>query len=147
MPPEVRFSTQNISSPAPTSKSKIQALCINSVVVVIQSGKKVFSQPLIVQVLPLKKMRPVIFIIGIPQLWETKWEKKKKSRKSNCLIFKEFICKLWWKISILSITKGHLNTLLYPLLAMTGQTFSVSLHKGFTHCCWYFGPFLHADLL
>uniref|UniRef100_A0A4W5LTA6 Inositol 1,4,5-trisphosphate receptor n=1 Tax=Hucho hucho TaxID=62062 RepID=A0A4W5LTA6_9TELE len=28
-----------------------------------------------------------------------------------------------------------------------GQTFSVSLHKVFTHCCWYFGPFLHADLL
>ncbi len=33
-----------------------------------QWGKKVFSQPSIVQVLPLKKMRPVIFIIGIPQL-------------------------------------------------------------------------------
>lgn len=28
-----------------------------------------------------------------------------------------------------------------------GQMFSVSLHKVFTHCCWYFGPFLHADLL
>ncbi len=35
---------------------------------IIQWGKKVFSQPPIVQVLPLKKMRPVIFIIGIPQL-------------------------------------------------------------------------------
>ncbi len=36
-------------------------------------GKKVFSQPPIVQVLPLKRWeRPVIFIIGIPQLWETK---------------------------------------------------------------------------
>ncbi len=32
-------------------------------------GQKVFSQPPIVQVLPLKKMRgPVIFITGIPQL-------------------------------------------------------------------------------
>ena len=41
----------------------------------------------------------------------------KKSRKSHCLIFKEFICKLWWKISIWSITKtsgdwlGHSRTL------------------------------------
>ncbi len=36
----------------------------------IQWGKNVFSQPPTVQVLPLKKMRerPVIFIIGIPQL-------------------------------------------------------------------------------
>ncbi len=57
--------------------------------------------------------RPVIFIIGIPQLWETKYNKK--SRKSHCRIFKEFICKLWWKISIWSITKFHLNTLLYTL--------------------------------
>ncbi len=55
--------------------------------------------------------RPVIFIIGIPQLWET----NKKSRKSHCRIFREFICKLWWKISIWSITKFHLNTLLYTL--------------------------------
>ncbi len=28
----------------------------------------------------------------------------KKSRKSHCRIFKEFICKLWWKISIWSPT-------------------------------------------
>ncbi len=36
---------------------------------VLQWGKKVFSQPPIVQVLPLKKMREAcIFIIGIPQL-------------------------------------------------------------------------------
>uniref|UniRef100_A0A672K2X4 Complement C3-like n=1 Tax=Sinocyclocheilus grahami TaxID=75366 RepID=A0A672K2X4_SINGR len=28
----------------------------------------------------------------------------------------KFICKLWWKISIWSITKFHLNTLLYTLL-------------------------------
>ena len=27
-----------------------------------------------------------------------------------------------------------------------GQTLSVSLHKVFTHCCWYFGPFLHAEV-
>ncbi len=46
--------------------------------------------------------RPVIFIIGIPQLWET--NNNKKSRKSHCSIFKEFICKLWWKISIWSPT-------------------------------------------
>ncbi len=30
--------------------------------------------------------------------------KKNKSRKSHCRIFKEFICKLWWKISIWSPT-------------------------------------------
>ncbi len=41
--------------------------------------------------------------------------RKKKSRKSHCRIFKEFICKLWWKISIWSITKFNLNTLLYTL--------------------------------
>ena len=68
----------------------------------LQWGKKVFSQPPIVQVLPLKKMRPVIFIIGTLQLWQTKREKK--SRKSHCRIFYEFICKLWWKISIWSPT-------------------------------------------
>ena len=68
----------------------------------IQWGKKVFSQSSIVQVLPLKKMRPVIFTIGTLQLWQTKWEKK--SRKTHCRIFYEFICKLWWKISIWSPT-------------------------------------------
>ena len=46
--------------------------------------------------------RPVIFIIGTLQLWQTKWERK--SRKSHCRIFNEFICKLWWKISIWSPT-------------------------------------------
>uniref|UniRef100_A0AAZ3PFV0 Reverse transcriptase domain-containing protein n=1 Tax=Oncorhynchus tshawytscha TaxID=74940 RepID=A0AAZ3PFV0_ONCTS len=38
----------------------------------IQWGKKVFSQPPIVQVLPLKDERPVIFIIGTLQLCQTK---------------------------------------------------------------------------
>ena len=57
--------------------------------------------------------RPVIFIIGTLQLWLTKWEKK--SRKSHYRIFNEFICKLWWKISIWSRTKVYLNTLLYTL--------------------------------
>ena len=86
--------------------------------------------------------RPVIFIIGTLQLWETKWEKKKSSKSH--LIFKEFICKLWWKISIWSITKVHL----IPFVGNDrGQTFSVSLHRVLTHCCWYFGPFLHAHLL
>ncbi len=31
------------------------------------------------------------------------------------LLHTEFICYLWWKISIWSITKFHLNTLLYTL--------------------------------
>ena len=46
--------------------------------------------------------RPVIFIIVTLQLWQTTWEKK--SRKSHCRILNEFICKLWWKISIWSPT-------------------------------------------
>ncbi len=80
----------------------------------IQWGKKVFSQPPIVQVLPLKKMREACnchhrYTSTMRQ------NKKQKSRKSHCRIFKEFICKWWWKISIWSITKFHLNTLLYTL--------------------------------
>ena len=46
---------------------------VNVVTVLYYRGnKKVFSQPPIVQVLPLKKMRPVIFIIGTLQIWQTK---------------------------------------------------------------------------
>ncbi len=81
----------------------------------IQWGKKVFSQPPIVQVLPLKKMREACnFHYRYTSTMRDKI-RKKKSRKSHCRIFKEFICKLWWKISIWSITKFHLNTLLYTL--------------------------------
>ncbi len=81
----------------------------------IQWGKKVFSQPPIVQVLPLKKMREACnFHHRYTSTMRDKI-RKKKSRKSHCRIFKEFICKLWWKISIWSITKFHLNTLLYTL--------------------------------
>jgi len=61
---------------------------------------------------------------------------KIKPRKSHCRIFKEFICELWWKISIWSITKVD-----------RGQMFPVSLHQVCTHCTWNFGPFLHADLI
>ena len=109
----------------------------------IQWGKKVFSQPPIVQVLQLKKMRAAWDFHHRYTSTMTDKMKKKKSRKSHCRIFYEFICKLWWKISIWSITKVYL-----PFVGNDrGQTFSVSLHKVFTHCCWYFGPFLHADLL
>ncbi len=81
----------------------------------IQWGKKVFSQPPIVQVLPLKKMREACnFHHRYTSTMRDKI-RKIKSRKSHCRIFKEFICKLWWKISIWSITKFHLNTLLYTL--------------------------------
>ena len=45
--------------------------------------------------------RPVISIIGTLQLDKMR---KNKSRKSHCRIFNEFICKLWWKISIWSPT-------------------------------------------
>ncbi len=81
----------------------------------IQWGKKVFSQSPIVQVLPLKKMREACnFHHRYTSTMRDKI-RKKKSRKSHCRIFKEFICKLWWKISIWSISKFHLNTLLYTL--------------------------------
>ncbi len=64
----------------------------------IQWGKKVFSQPPIVQVLPLKKMREACNFHH--RYTSTMRDKKKiKSRKSHCRICKEFICKLWWKIS------------------------------------------------
>ncbi len=66
----------------------------------IQWGKKLFSQPPIVQVLPLKKMREACnFHHRYTSTMRDKI-RKKKSRKSHCRIFKEFICKLWWKISI-----------------------------------------------
>ncbi len=74
------------------------------VVYIIQWGKKVFSQPPIVQVLPLKKMREACnFHHRYTSTMRNKI-RKKKSRKSHCRIFKEFICKLWWKISIWSPT-------------------------------------------
>ncbi len=67
------------------------------------------------QVLPLKKMREACnFHHRYTSTMRDKI-RKKKSRKSLCRIFKEFICKLWWKISIWSITKFYLNTLLYTL--------------------------------
>ncbi len=70
----------------------------------IQWGKKVFSQPPIVQVLPLKNMREACnFNHRYTSTMRDKI-RKQKSRKSHCRIFKEFICKLWWKISIWSPT-------------------------------------------
>ena len=72
----------------------------------LQWGKKVFSQPPIVQVLPLKKMREACnfhyrYTSTMTDKIKEKW---KKSRKSHCRIFNELICKLWWKISIWSPT-------------------------------------------
>ncbi len=55
------------------------------------------------QVLPLKKMREACNFHH--RYTSTMRDKiRKKSRKSHCRIFKEFICKLWWKISIWSPT-------------------------------------------
>ena len=65
----------------------------------IQWGKKVFSQPPIVQVLPHKKMREACNFHNFHHFI--------KSRKSHCRIFYEFICKWWWKISIWSPTNKH----------------------------------------
>ncbi len=70
----------------------------------LQWDKKVFNQPPIVQVLPLKKMREACnFHHRYTSTMRDKI-RKKKSRKSHCRIFKELICKLWWKISIWSPT-------------------------------------------
>ncbi len=71
----------------------------------IQWGKKVFSQPPIVQVLPLKKIRAVCNFHH--RYTSTMRDKIRKIKywKSHCRIFKEFICKLWWKISI---SKPHI---------------------------------------
>ncbi len=61
-------------------------------------GKKVFSQPPIVQVLPLQKMREACnFHHRYTSTMRDKI-RKKNPEKSHCRIFKEFICKLWWKI-------------------------------------------------
>ncbi len=78
----------------------------------IQWGKKVFSQPPIVQVLPLKKMREAC---NFHHRYTSTMREKKIQKIHIVRIFKECICKLWWKISIWSITKFHLNTLLYTL--------------------------------
>ncbi len=67
-------------------------------------GKKVFSQPPIVQDLPLKKMREACNFHHRYNSTMRDKIRKKKSRKSHCRIFKEFIRKLWWKISIWSPT-------------------------------------------
>ncbi len=76
----------------------VELLYTNSIHFHIQWGKKVFSQPPIVQFLPLKKMREAC------NFHHRYTSTIQKSRKSHCRIFKEFICKLWWKISIWSPT-------------------------------------------
>jgi len=69
----------------------------------LQWGQKVFSQPLIVQVLLLRIMREVC---NVHHRYTStiRDNMRKKSRQSTCRIFKEFICKLWWKIRIWSPT-------------------------------------------
>ncbi len=81
----------------------IVCVCI-CICICIQWGKEVFSQPPFVHVLPLKKMREAC---NFHHRYTSTMRDKirtKKSRKSHCRIFKEFICKLWWKISIWSPT-------------------------------------------
>ncbi len=56
------------------------------------------------QVLPLEKMREACNFHHRYTSTMRDQIRKKKSRKSHCRIFKEFICKLWWKISIWSPT-------------------------------------------
>jgi hypothetical protein len=85
--------------------------------------------------------RPVIFIIGTLQLWPTKWQNK--SRKSHCRIFYEFICKLWWKISIFplcvtfsaprSIMLLYYNSIRYATLQMFSSKETYSTVTAFIH--------------
>jgi hypothetical protein len=56
--------------------------------------KKVFSQSLIVQVLPLKTMREACNFHHRYTSTMTDKMRGKHSRKSHCRIFNEFICKL-----------------------------------------------------
>jgi len=98
----------------PKEKKELCAVTLNNLrsiyTLYIQWGQKVFSQPLIVEVLLLRMMREVCnFHHRYTSTMRDKM--RKKSRKSQCMIFEEFICKLWWKISIWSITKVQLNTL------------------------------------
>ncbi len=81
------------------SNMTIKTFIIKNIYIYIQWGKKVFSQPPIVQVLPLKKMREAS---NFHHRYTSTM--RDKIRKKNCRIFKEFICKLWWKISIWSPT-------------------------------------------
>jgi hypothetical protein len=80
----------------------------------VQWGKKVFRQPPIVQVLPLKKMREACNFHHRYTSTRTDKIRKQKSRKSHCMIFYLFICKWWWKISIWSITKVSQYFVIYP---------------------------------
>ena len=70
----------------------------------MQWGKKVFSQPTILQVLPLKRMREASNFHH--RYTSTMTDKMRKTfpEKSHCRIFNEFICKLWGEISIWSPT-------------------------------------------
>ena len=89
------------SHPSVSSNTQV---AINMYLYTLYSGaKKVFSQPPIVQILPLKTMREACNFHH--RYNSTMTDKiRKKSRKSHCRIFNEFICKLWWKISIWSPT-------------------------------------------
>ncbi len=77
--------------------------------VYIQWGKKVFSQPPIVQVLPLKKMREACnFHHRYTSTMRDKI-RKKKSRKSHCRIFNELIGKFLGKISICHLQTSKIS--------------------------------------
>lgn len=69
--------------------------------------------------------------------------------ENHCLISKEFIRKLWWKIRFWSKAQVHLSTKVINSFVGSDRVdiFPVSLHNVFTHCCWYVGPILHVNLL
>lgn len=74
-------------------------------------------------------------------------QKKRKSRKSHCTIFKECICVMVQKIAIWSITKlPHKYFVTKPWLAMTEVKLFLQIFTRYLHYSWYFGQFFQAEL-
>ncbi len=86
-------------SPSPCAYSGIRTMMIKRLNIYSGAKKYLVSHQLC-KFSHLKRWeRSVIFIIRY-----TSTMRQNKKRKSHCRIFKEFICKLWWKISICSPT-------------------------------------------
>jgi hypothetical protein len=101
--------------------------------------RSIYSQPPIVQVLPLKKERPVIFIMGT-----------NKIRKENHIVgFLIHVFANYGGKYLVNNKSLFISILCYiPFVGNDrGEDIQKTCDKVFTHCCWYFGPFLHADLL
>lgn len=81
--------------------------------------------------------RPIVLIIGISQLWDIRMRRNEIQKIIQSDLKEK--CKLWWKIIVLSYT------IFWKW--QRSKKFSVSVQQVFTLYCWYFVPFLNADLL